>query len=128
MKSFLISLLFILVFGKASAQELHHLDADELFTKQENSVQKTEETPQSNSLVITPVDDCFAKLSKEDSADIKINYAKPYQECLHRVRINEDKKNSITMSTSTESKSEDKVKDKKNEENLKNSPQENFNR
>jgi len=131
MKSFVIALLSVFIIGTSWAQEFHHLDDEASATKKAVSAQKgdqsQEKTPiesTNNSLTITPVEGCFTRLSKDDVSDIKMNYEKPYQECLRRVRANEAKKNSINLIDQKAPAKEDKKEDKKNEENSKNPPRE----
>ncbi len=61
----------------------------------------------SNTIIITPIKNCYSKLDKKDVEDIKSNYMKPYGECLKRLK-NKPRK----TITNTE------VKDKKVEEGI----------
>lgn len=51
----------------------------------QGETERTADFPAAQGHVVTSTSDCLQKLDPSDAADIRINYAYPYQECLKRL-------------------------------------------
>ncbi len=77
--TFCVSILF---FTTSSLAGLNYYRAGEV----KNVKPVVKEGKASNTIIITPIENCYSKLDKKDVEDIKSNYMKPYRECLKRVK------------------------------------------
>jgi hypothetical protein len=64
------------------------------------------------SFVVTPVEDCFAKIAPADAVTIRRDYASPYSECLKRLQEQREKE----AAAKAEAKPVKKKKKKKTED------------
>ncbi len=99
--------LAILFFTTSAYAQLNYYRPGEVKSKQSVIENKNSS---SRTLIITPIENCYANLSKEDVEDITNNYMKPYRECLKRVANKPRKK--IGSSKSTTSVEEKNIKEK----------------
>jgi len=117
-KTLLLVILFIcslLIFKNAAIAGTLVMQKSETPAETTDAKYDSSTTFKANNLSVTPLEDCYAKLEKNDVDDIKRNYLKPYRECMNRIKLKEIKEKSLSFTK----KAEEKVKEPAESSNIK---------